>query len=794
MIKNIFKIVLRIFRRQKGFAAINIGGLALGLAACLLISVFIREELSYDRFHTKSDRIYRLGSSTVGWPYGNILLEEYPEVEAVVYMRSYPTFPIKMNEQYLFEDMKYADADFFRVFDFPLLEGSRDQALTDPYSIVLSDRLAGILFGDSQALGQTVTLGDSYSFKVSGVVQVPRQSHIRFDALLSFKTLQSMWGKGFDEEMTGGWLDLNVINYVLLHEGADSQQFAAKIKDLPREHAGEILDQWGANYQLGLEPLERIYLYTDSGNWLGPKSNIAYVYLLICVGIFLLIIAAANFINMATARSLSRAKEVGVRKVVGSSRSMLIRQFLGESFMTCFLAVFIAVDIAVLMLPLFNNLTAKKYTTAQLFTLETVLVMVGLLFAMSVLAGIYPALSLSAFRPIAVLRGRFSLNRKGVRLRQGLVVTQFLISSILIIGTFVVMRQLRYMQNQALGFESEQVMVMDARHAPGDVLSRRHTVLMDSLADNAAVKQVSSMGAVPGRNGWRGQISFPEGWPEGKSLDLEYIPADYDFDKILELKILSGRSFDPSFPTDAARGVVINQAAVKAAGWNSPAESIGKGFSSPGSGKPDGVVIGVIDDYHHHGLQEKIQPMMFGYRSSNSYFMLRVQNGGYGAAIKHAKEVWNEFFSGYPMEVFFLDESFNLQYFQEKRLEKIFITFTFFTVFVACLGLFGLTTYATSQRVKEIGIRKVLGASVRDIVWLLSVDFMKLVLIAYAAAVPLGYFLMNKWLQSFAYRMTLGPEIFLVNALLLFLIAFFTVSFKTVKTALSDPSQSLRYE
>ncbi len=793
MLKSILKTAVRIFRRQKGFAAINIGGLALGLAACLLISVFIREELSYDRFHTKGDRIYRLGR-TVGWPYGNILLEEYPEVEAVVYMRTYPTFPIKMKEQYLFEDMKFADADFFRVFDFPLLEGSRDNALADPYSIVLSKRLAGILFGDASALGQTLILGDSYSFKVTGVAQIPKQSHIQFDALLSFNTLQSMWGEGFDEEMTGGWLDLNVINYVLLHEGVDAQQFAAKIKDLPRKHAGEYLDQWGADYQLSLEPLERIYLYTDSGNLLGPKSNIAYVYLLICVGIFLLIIAAANFINMATARSLSRAKEVGVRKVVGSTRSMLIRQFLGESFITCFLAVFIAIDIAVLMLPLFNNLTAKSYTTAQLFTPKNVLVMVGLLFIMSVLAGIYPALSLSAFRPIAVLRGRFSLNKKGVRMRQGLVVTQFLISSILIIGTFVVMGQLRFMQNQTLGFESEQVMVIDARHAPGDILSRRHDVLMETLADNAAVEQVSSMGAVPGRNGWRGQISFPEGWPEGKSIDLEYIPVDYDFDKILDLKIISGRSFDPSFPTDATKGVMINQAAVKAAGWKSPAESIGKGFSSPGSGKPDGVVIGVIDDYHHHGLQEKIQPMMFGYRSSNSYFMLRIQNGGYGAAVKHAKRVWDEFFLGYPMDVFFLDENFNLQYSQEKQLERIFVTFTFFTILIACLGLFGLTTYATSQRVKEIGIRKVLGASVRDIVWLLSVDFMKLVLIAYIAAVPLGYILMKKWLQNFAYRMTLGPEIFLINALLLLLVAFFAVSFKTIKTALSDPSQSLRYE
>jgi len=794
MIKNIFKVAFRIFRREKGFAAINIGGLALSLAACLLISIFIREELSYDRFHTKSDQIYRLGGSTVGWPYGNIILEEYPEVEAVVYMRTYPTFPIKTDRQFIFEDMKYADNDFFKVFDFPLIEGSPDQALSDPYSIVLSEKLAAKLFGDSHAFGQTVILGDSDSFKVTGVARIPERSHIRFDALLSFNTLKSMWGKGFDQEMTSGWLDLNVINYVLLRPGTDTEQFASKIRNLPQKHAGDILDQWGSNYQLDLEPLSRIYLYSDSGNWLGPKSSIAYVYLLICVGIFLLIIAAANFINLATARSLSRAKEVGVRKVVGSSRSLLIRQFLGESFMTCFLAVFIAVDAAILMLPLFNSLTERQYNTAQLFTLETVGVIVALFVVISLLAGIYPALSLSSFRPVSVLRGRFSSNRKGARLRQGLVITQFLITSILIIGTFVVMRQLRYMQNQELGFDSEQVIVMDARRAPGDILSRSHTVLKDTLENHADVKQVSSMGAVPGRNGWQGQISFPEGWPEGKSISLEYIPVHYGFEETLGLEVMAGRSFDPSFPTDEKTAVMINQTAVKEVGWASPAEAIGKGFSSPGSGKPDGVVIGVAEDYHHHGLQERIQPLMFGFRQVNPYFMLRVQNGKYGAVIHHVNEVWDQFFSGYPMNAFFLNESFARQYEQEKRLERIFLTFTFFTLLIASLGLFGLTTFATSQRVKEIGVRKVLGAKVRDIVWLLSTDFMKLVLIAYAAAVPIGYILMNQWLQSFAYRITLNPGIFLINALIVFSIAFLTVSVKTVKTALSDPSQSLRYE
>lgn len=794
MIKNIITIALRLYRRRKGFTLINLGGLAVSLAACLLISMYIREELSFDRFHTQQDRIYRLGGATVGWPYGRILQNDYPEVESVVYMRTYPTYAIKHGEQRLYERMLYADASFFDLFDFPLLEGSPKNALEAPYSAVLSEDLAARLFGNESALGQTLILEDLMPCRVTGVAHVPHRSHIQFDVLLSFETLRAVDPDTFDIEMSSGWLDLNVITYVLLRPGTNAEAFAAKIRDLPQKNAGSYLKQWGAEYSLNLEPMTRIYLYSESGNWLGPKSDIDYVYLLFFVGLFLLLIAGANFVNLATALSLSRAREVGIRKVVGSNRMFLVRQFLGESFVTCLLATVMSFGLAQLALPLFNNLAARSYKPEDIFNPTTGLVMAVLVVITTFLAGLYPAFFLSSFRPIDVLRARFSSARKGLALRRSLVVVQFIISSVLIAGTLVVLSQLRYMRARDLGFDAQQVLVLDARRVKGEVLSQRIRTFLEELGNHPGVETAASMGAVPGRNGWRGQISFPEGWAEDKSLSLEYVPVDYNFERALGLKIVAGRSFDPSHPTDARIAVVINEAAVREAGWASPEEALGKMFASPGSGKPDGMVIGVVEDYHHHGLQEKIQSMMFGYRETNGYVALRIKGAELESIQRYAQKVWGRFFPGYSLTTFFLDEDFERQYGQETRLMNIFSVFSLLTILIACLGLLGLAAFTVSQRVKEIGVRKVLGASLLSIVRMLSFDFLKLVLLAFLVAVPAGYILMNRWLQNFAYRTSIGPGLFIINGLVLLFLALAAISSQVIKTALTDPAKSLRHE
>jgi len=793
MLKNYLTTTLRNLRRHKGFAAINLGGLAVGLAACLLIGLFVQDELAYDRFHEKGDRLYRLGSSTVGWPYGRILEAEYPEVEDVVYLRTYPTYSIEHDGQHLFETMRYADAGFFNLFDFPLLEGDPETALAEPYTLVLSETLAQKLFGATTALGRTLMLADSLQFTVSGVARAPRRSHIQFDALLSFETLRAQFD-WFESEMASGWLDLNVINYVLLREGADVEAFEAKIRDLPQERAAEYLGRFGSKYQLGLTPLDRIYLHTDAGNMLGPKSSIAYVYLLGAVGLFLLIIAAVNFVNLVTARSMERAKEMGVRKVFGTSRGALIQQVLIESFLTCLLAVILAIGLAVLALPFFNDLALKTYTARDFLSPTVGLVVVGLVVVVGLLAGLYPAFTLSAFRPSEVLKGRFATGQRGVRLRQGLVVFQFAISGILIVSTLVVLKQLRYMQQQDLGFEAEQVLVLDARQAPGRELVRRQDAFKQALAAHTAVEHVSATWTVPGRSGWQGQLSFPEGWPADQSIGLEYVAVDFDFVKTLGLTLAAGRDFDAAFTSDAGTGVIINEAAVDAVGWASPADAIGKRFASPGSGKPEGVVVGVLEDYHHHGLQEPIGAMMFGIRSGNGLFALRIRAAEAASVLDHVRQTWAQFFEGYPADTFFLDDDFARQYEQEERLSRIFGTFALLTVLIACLGLFALAAFTAAQRTKEIGVRKVLGASVAHLILLLSKDFLKLVFIAFLVAAPIAYFAMQRWLEDFPYRIEISWVLFLIAGLAALGIALLTVSYQAMRAALADPVKSLRYE
>lgn len=795
MLKNHIQIVLRQFRRHKGFAAINLGGLAVGLAACLLIGLYVQDELAFDWFHEKGSRIYRLGRGSVGWPYGKLLESEYPEVEDVVYLRTYPSYSIEHGGNHYFERMFYADDGFFLLFDYPVVEGDPNTALEEPQSLVLSDKLARKLFGQDQALDRTLLLGeDSLPCIVKGVVDVPRRSHIRFDALLSFETLRVINPEMYEEEMAQGWLDLNVINYVLLREGANPKAFASKIRDLPQKYAGEYLERWGSTYQLDLEPFNDIYLRSDYGNWLGPKSDIGYVYLLIFVGVFLLVIACVNFVNLSTARSMERAKEVGLRKVVGSTRAALVRQFLVESLVICLLALTLALGIAVVALPYFNNLAAKMFAASDLLIPQMAGILFALVFGVGILVGLYPALSLSSYRPAESLRGRFMTGRRGAKLRKGLVVFQFALSGALIIGTFVMLSQLRYMQGQDLGFDAEQVIVCDARRAPGQEMSRRIDVFKQELAAHPAIQLVSSTGAVPGRSGWRGQISFPEGWAKNESISLEYVPVDFDFIETLGLKLAAGRDFDPSFSTDKDTAVIINEEAVAAVGWESAQAAIGKGFASPGSGKPEGKVIGVVENYHQHGLREPIGPMMFGIRPYNSLFAMRFHAAEAASVVAHMKKTWSRFFAGYPFDFFFLDEDFSREYGQEQRLMRIFGTFTVLTILIASLGLFGLSAFSLQQRTKEIGVRKMLGASAIDIAALLSRDFLKLVFVAFVIAAPVGYFTMQRWLQNYAYRAGIGIGIFLGGVVLMMMVALVTISYQAVKAALTDPVKSLRYE
>jgi len=799
MVRNYLLVALRSMRRQPGYAAVNVVGLALGVACCLLIAHFVRDEAGFDRGLPDGHRTYRLVTegefSGVGWPYGRILEAEYPEVERVTYLRSWPTLPIVHEGERLHERVRWADEAFFDVFPLPLVEGDARRALAAPFTVVLSEPLAARLFGDRPALGETVTFGDTLRMEVTGVARVPRQSHVRFDALLSMETYRALMGpEAFDDGMATGWLNINMFNYVRLREGADAAAFAGAVRDLPMERAPEPHRAMGAEVSLGLEPVRRVYLHSPLGNPLGPSGDAQTVRLLAGVGLLILLLAGVNFVNLATARSASRAKEVGVRKALGAGRGALARQALTESTLVALVAVALGAGLAALALPYFGELAARTYALGDLVGVPLAVALVALVLLVGGLAGGYPALVLARFRPVEALRGHVSSAPRGGWLRRGLVVFQFAAASALLVVTLIVLAQLRYMETRPLGFAAEQVLVLDAGQAPG--FGQRLDGLRQALGAHTGVRGVAAAYALPGASGWQGQLSFPEGMAEGQSVALEYIPVDAGYVRALGLELVAGRDFDPARLADAEVAVVVNEAAVRAAGWASAEEAVGRRYTSPGSGKPEGEVIGVVRDYHHHGLRQRIEPVMLGLAEGGLLGTVAVRFDAARAhdVVAHAEAVWAEAFPGTPLAHRFLDAAFAAQYGEERRLARVFGTFAALAVLIACLGLLALAAHAAQARTKEVGVRKVLGASVGSLVALLSRESVALVTVAFVLAAPLAYWAMSRWLGGFAYRVEIGPGVFLAAGALALLAALVPVAGQAFRAATADPVRTLRSE
>jgi putative ABC transport system permease protein len=793
MIRQNMRVAARQVRRRKGYAFITVSGLALSVAACLLILHFVQDEWAFDRFHERGDRIYRLvsedGFPAVGWPYARILEEDFPEVEAVVTMRGWPSPTIHHEGRRYYEQVRYADSRFFEVFDFPLIEGAAGTALSDPYTIVLSERLADRLYGSSDAIGKVLNIGNDLDVVVTGVAKVPRQSHIQFDAMLSMATLRELMGpSNFDQQVESGWFNVNLITYVLVQPGTNGEALAAKVRNLPSERVGDQLSSMGLSLELGLEPLHSVYLRSPLGSAIGPSGDVSRVYLLSIVGAFILLLAGVNFVNLTTARSLERAREVGVRRAVGSSRAALVVQFLTESSVIGLAAVVLGVSIACVALPFFGELADRTYALSDLASPRMAGALLGLVFLIGIVGGLYPALALSGFRPADVLRGTLSTGPHAEYLRRGLVVVQFGISCVLLIGTLVVLAQLRYMQSQHPGFDSEQILIVDVQRTS----ERQRAVLKEILAAHSAVRNVAAAYAVPGQAGWRGQHAYPESLPDGQNIALEYMPVDHDYVATLGLEIVAGRDFDPDIAADAQQGVLINETAARAAGWTSPADAVGKRFTSGGSGKPEGTVIGVVRDHHHHGLQERIQPIMYGINPGNlGLLAIRVDTDQARSLIAYIERHWQEALAEHPLEYVFLNEAFARQYGEERRLGSVFGTFAFLAVVIGCLGLFGLAASSARRRRRELGIRKVLGASVARLVSLLSADYLILVIAAFVLSAPVGYWLATRWLEGFAYRISLNPGLFLAAGLIAFLVACATVAGQAWRAATADPVQAI---
>ncbi|HYC84580.1 MAG TPA: ABC transporter permease [Chryseosolibacter sp.] len=803
MFRNYLKIAFRSLLKFKEFTAINLLGLALGLTAGLMIMMYVLDELSYDQFHTRKDRIYRVetafhtgdeeGTGTNdanGWGVG-AALKNFPEVEAVMYARGASGLLINHDGKKIRQQMHFATPEFFQIFSFELLKGNTAKVLVEPYSIVITEDMEKKYF-DGNGLNKTLTVQDTLDLVVTGVMKnIPSNSHIQLDALISFSTFTTAIYPAFD--FNGGWGNINVRNYVLLKEGADFQSFSKKASDIYVQHAGEALKNWGVEARVHFAPLTDLYLTSKSGNGMGPVGSLDRVYLMSGIALFVILLACINFINLSTARSVYRAKEVGLRKVAGSNRFSLIKQFLSESLLVTICAVFVALAFVGVLLPIFNSIIGKSYTMRALLSPEMIGGALVLIVAITLLAGYYPAVLMSGLKPAEVLKGKMQTSSRGVRLRRTLVVFQFVISATLVLGTQVVIDQLRFMQQQDLGFAKDQIVVINAARVSSPNPDA-HETFKNELKALAFVEDVTFSNSLPGNPGWTGQVSFPEGRPADEAVSVEYMAIDENYLQTLGLTLLSGKDFSMVSEGDRQQGLLLNETAVAAYGWESPEQAIGKKIQSP-SGYPAGQVIGVVKDYHQLGLQQNIGPMVMDLNPRASYlYAVRYKAANTADLIQALGEKWGTHFPGFEFNYFFLDQDFEKQYQAEQRLVIVFGIFSVVTILIAVIGLLGLVSFMVVSRTKEIGVRKVLGAGVIHIASILSKEFVRLVVIANLLAFPLVWYLANEWLQNFANRVSVSPWIFVITLLAGVVITFLSISFQTVKAAMADPVKSLRYE
>ncbi len=768
--------------------------------------LYVLDEFSYDEFHINRDRIYRVetefvsNASTAGggsmetnaWAIGSVLRKDYPEVESVLYTRSASFLMVNHGGKRIRERVHFASPEFFEIFSFPLIKGNSEKVLVDPFSIVITEEMEKKYFNGSDALNKTLIFSDTLQFVVTGVMKsIPSNSHIQLDMVMSFSTFTNVIQPSFDYD--GGWGNINIRNYVMLKPDVDAKAFAERAKTIYADRAAGMLKDWGVQAWVHFKPLNTLYLTAKNGNGMGSLGSIDRIYLVSGISIFVILLACINFVNLTTARSVYRAKEVGLRKVVGSSRTGLIRQFLSESLVLTLLALVIAIALTGLMLPLFNQLLNKTYSIESLFSPIVLLGVLILVAVVTLLSGYYPALVMSSMKPSEVLKGKFQTGTRGVQLRRALVVFQFVISVSLVLGTLTVLNQLDYMQKQDLGFAKDEIFVVNATRASSSNPDAFETFKND-IKNLAVVEDVTFANSLPGNPGWIGQVAYPEGKSGDDAVSVEYMAVDENYIRTMGLNLIAGRGFSRDHEAELKEGLVLNETAVARFGWASPAEAIGKKITSP-SGYPAGEVIGVVRDYHQFGLQQNIGPMAMDYSPANSHlYGIRYKAANTQTLIAALNELWTKHFSGYDFEYFFLDEDFERQYQAEQRLAKVFGLFAIITIVIAIIGLLGLVSFMVTARTKEIGVRKVLGADVFHISSLLTKEFLILVVVGNLMAFPIAWYFSNLWLLTFASRVDINPVIFILTLIIAVAITLLTISFQTVKAALTDPVKSLRYE
>ncbi len=800
MITNYLKIALRITWRHKGYSIINIFGLAAGMACCILILLYVQDELSYDRCHENFQRIYRVigdeknegqvrhVANTYG-PLAPALLSSFSEIEHAVRFFPYSATVQSGEQKFQEERFFFTDSTVSKVFTFQFKRGDPRTALNSPYGLILTQSTAEKYFGQDDALGKVLRIENRFDFTITGVLEdLPSNLHFKFDFLAPMSHVTEIMG------WKPRWHWPPMYTYLLLPEGYPAADLEKQFPDFIAKHIGA----WAKDERaLFLQPLSQIYLTPDLENEIEPTSNIAYVYIFSGIAFFILLIACINFINLSTARSTTRAKEVGLRKVVGAQRAQLIKQFLSESLFYAFLGLLLAVGLVELLLPAFNRLAGKALNITYLDNPTMTGGLIALTIFVGLVSGSYPALLLSNFRPITVLKGTLTTTfgaRTPLRLRALLVVLQFAISIGLMGITYVVNRQLDFMQNKRLGFNKEHVVIIPVRD---EEVQKNFETIKNRLLANSNVLTATALSNFPWRGGF---YDFPiqaEGLPAGAHMVLPVLIVDHDFIRTFGIELAAGRDFSREFTTDVREAFILNETAVKKLGWES---AVGKTFEVQHvaeGGSRKGQVIGVVKDFHFRSLHHEIEPLVVMVSPVSYYldnFAVRIHSSHLSETLAALASIWMEILPHRPFEYFFLDEDFDQLYRKEQKLEQIFESFSVLAIFIASLGLFGLASFALERRRKEIGIRKTLGAGVHQIVFLFSKDFARLTLVANVIAWPITYYIMSQWLRHFAYRTEIGWEMFFLTGAAALLIALLTVSAQAIKAALTNPVESLRYE
>ncbi|WP_143305976.1 ABC transporter permease [Chitinophaga vietnamensis] len=805
MFKNYFYVALRNLWKNKGFSAINIFGLAIGLATCLLIMIYVTDELSYDRYNVNASRIYRMNTdihyggelhnfATTPAPLAATMKQAFPDVEEVTRFRVYGGLQVRKGADDINEEhVVYADSTLFRVFTLPLIAGDPATALQLPRHVVLTETTARKYFNSTDVVGRTLLVNDSVSFTVSGVMKdVPMQSHFRFTFFVSMA--------GVPESRNDQWLSNNFQTYVLFKPGTDpakvQQRFSGMVSKYCAPQLSALLgttledfEKGGDYFRFSMTPLTDIHLYSNRSLELSANSSIQYVWIFSAIALFILLIACVNFMNLSTARSSNRAKEVGIRKVMGSQRGQLITQFIAESVMITFIAMLLAIGIASIALPFFNHLSGKELSAAIFLKPLLIAGLLGVVILTGLLAGSYPAFFLSAFQPVSVLKGAANKGFRAGILRNVLVVFQFGISVFLIVGTLVIYNQLNFIRNKKIGFDRDQVIVLHHTSSLGGQADafRQEVLSLPGVAGGTVTDYLPT-----GGNTNSEPIFLEPSLDQKKSVVMQTWSVDDQYIPVMSMQLAKGRNFSKDFPTDSS-GVIINEAAARLLGLNDPLNRDLYELNNMHSRESTRFhIVGVVKDFNFSSLRDQVQPLALFLRPSDGNVAFRFHTKDIPALVAKVEAKWRAMMPGKPFNYSFMDDDFNAQYKSEVRVGRISVIFSVLAVLIACLGLFGLAAYAAEQRTREIGIRKVLGATTTNIVDLLSRDFLKLVLVAILLASPIAWWAMHRWLQDFAYRITIGWSVFALAAVLAVLIALLTVSFQAIKAAVANPVKSLR--